>query len=56
MRKPRQNTNKLIDWIDQGLITKEMVADAALSYMSEDDVTGLIDANDWFETDEDEDE
>ena len=42
----RTQTNKLIDMMDQGLISAEAVAEMALAYMSEDDVADMMLAND----------
>jgi hypothetical protein len=51
----RTQTNKLIDMMDEGLISAQAVADMALAYMSEDDVADMMRSNDILE-DEDEDE
>jgi hypothetical protein len=50
----RTQTNKLIDMMDQGLISAEAVADMALAYMSEDDVADMMLANDIIEDEADE--
>jgi hypothetical protein len=42
----RTQTNKLIDMMDQGLISATAVAEMALAYMSEDDVADMMRAND----------
>ena len=42
----RTQTNKLIDMMDQGLISAAAVAEMALAYMSEDDVADMMLAND----------
>ena len=50
----REATNKLIDMMDEGLISAEAVAQMALAYMSEDDVADMMRANDiLLEEDED---
>jgi len=49
----RTQTNKLIDMMDEGLISAQAVADMALAYMSEDDVADMMRANDILEDDED---
>ena len=49
----RTQTNKLIDMMDEGLISAQAVADMALAYMSEDDVADMMRSNDILE-DEDE--
>ena len=51
----RTQTNKLIEMMDEGLISAEMVAEMALAYMSEDDVADMMRANDILE-EEDEDD
>jgi hypothetical protein len=51
----RQATNKLLEMMDEGLISAEAVAEMALAYMSEDDVADMMRANDILE-EEDEDD
>ncbi len=51
----RTQTNKLIDMMDEGLISAQAVAEMALAYMSEDDVADMMQCNDILE-DEDLDE
>jgi hypothetical protein len=51
----RTQTNRLIDMMDEGLISAQAVADMALAYMSEDDVADMMRANDILE-EEDEDD
>ena len=51
----RTQTNKLIDMMDEGLISASAVAEMALAYMSEDDVADMMRANDILE-EEDEDD
>ena len=41
----RENTDYLIEQIEEGLISNEQVVTAALKYMSGDDVTGMMEAN-----------
>lgn len=48
----RTQTNKLIDMIDEGLITAQAVAEMALAYMSEDDVADMMRSNDILDEDE----
>ena len=50
----RQATNKLIDMMDEGLISAQAVAEMALAYMSEDDVADMMRCNDILD-EEDED-
>lgn len=52
----RQYTNKLIDMMDQGLISAQAVAEMALAYMSEADVEDMMLCNDILEEDEYEDD
>lgn len=49
----REYTSKLIEMMDEGLISAEAVAEMALAYMSEDDVKDMCRANDILD-DEDE--
>ena len=42
----REYTTKLLEMMDEGLITAEAVAEMALAYMSEDDVADMMRAND----------
>lgn len=52
----RKQTNKLIDMMDEGLISAAAVAEMALAYMSEDDVADMMLANDLIDVEyEDED-
>jgi len=49
----RTQTNRLIDMMDEGLISAQAVAEMALAYMSEDDVADMMRANDILDDDED---
>ena len=51
----RTQTNKLIDMMDQGLISAAAVAEMALAYMSEDDVADMMRANDILDYDDEDD-
>lgn len=51
----RTQTNKLIDMMDEGLISAASVAEMALAYMSEDDVADMMRCNDILD-EEDEDD
>ena len=51
----RTQTNKLIDMMDEGLISAQAVAEMALAYMSEDDVADMMRCNDILD-EEDEDD
>ena len=50
----RKYTTKLLEMMDEGLISAEAVAEMALAYMSEDDVKDMCRANDILD-EEDED-
>jgi hypothetical protein len=50
----REYTSKLIEMMDEGLISAEAVAEMALAYMSEDDVKDMCRANDLLLDEEDE--
>lgn len=50
----RDYTVKLMDMMDEGLITAQAVADMCLAYMSEDEVKDMCRANDILD-EEDED-
>jgi hypothetical protein len=52
----RTQTNKLIDMMDEGLISAQAVAEMALAYMSEDDVADMMRSNDILDDEEDEDD
>jgi len=51
----RQATNRLLEDIEAGLLDRDSVIMACVSYMSEDDVADMCHANEFF-ADEDEDE
>jgi hypothetical protein len=51
----RTQTNRLIDMMEEGLISAQAVADMALAYMSEDDVADMMRCNDILD-EEDEDD
>ena len=42
----REATNKLIEFVEEGVMSWEEIARAALCYMSEDEVRDMADAND----------
>ena len=43
----RTDTNKLLDKINEGLLDSKYVVIACVKWMSEDDVAGMADANEW---------
>jgi hypothetical protein len=47
---PREVTNKIHEMMDEGLLDPRTVAEAALGYMSEAEVSGLADDYGWVET------
>jgi hypothetical protein len=48
----REFTNKLINMMEEGILSAEDVADMCLAYMSEDDVKGMCLANDIIDEDD----
>jgi hypothetical protein len=50
----RKYTNKLCEMLDVGLISKDHVINACLSYMSEADVQDMMECNDMLEEAEEE--
>jgi hypothetical protein len=54
----RHYTNRLLEMMDEGLLSAETVATMAVSFMSEDDVRQMMEANEllgYAEEDEDDD-
>ena len=49
----RTQTNKLLEMMDEGLISAQAIAEMALSYMSEDDVADMMRSNDILDDEED---
>jgi len=49
----RTQTNKLIDMMDEGLISAQAVAEMALAYMSEDEVADMMRSNDILDEEDD---
>ena len=48
----RTQTTRLLEMMDEGLVTAQSVAEMALAYMSEDDVADMMRANDILDEDE----
>ena len=48
----RRNTTILMEMVDQGVLSAESVVEMCLSYMSEQDVTDMMEANDLMENEE----
>jgi hypothetical protein len=49
----RTQTTKLLEMMDEGLISAQAIAEMALAYMSEDDVADMMRANDILEEEDD---
>ena len=49
----RTQTTKLLEMMDEGLISATAVAEMALSYMSEDDVADMMRSNDILDEEDD---
>jgi hypothetical protein len=56
IKNMREYTNKLLEMVEEGLLDKDMVIMACMKYMSEDDVKGMMEANEMIEDEEEEDE
>jgi hypothetical protein len=52
----REYTTKLLNMMDEGLISAEAVAEMAVAYMSEDDVKDMMLANDIITDDYDDED
>jgi hypothetical protein len=52
----RTQTTRLLEMMDEGLISAQAVAEMALAYMSEDDVADMMRANDILEEEDEIDE
>lgn len=52
----RVQTTRLLEMMDEGLVSAQSVAEMALAYMSEDDVADMMRANDILDEDELDDE
>ena len=52
----RTQSTKLLEMMDEGLISAEAVAEMALAYMSEDDVADMMRANDILDEEDEEDD
>ena len=51
----REATEKLIDLAEEGVLSWETIARAALDYMSEDEVADMARCNDFIEDEEEDD-
>jgi len=52
----RTQTIKLLEMMDEGLISAQAIAEMALAYMSEDDVADMMRSNDILDEDEEEED
>jgi hypothetical protein len=52
----REATNRLIEMVEEGLLDRNSVIIACVNYMSEDEVADMCRVNEFFYSDEDEDE
>ena len=52
----RVQTTRLLEMMDEGLISAQSVAEMALAYMSEDDVADMMRCNDILDEDEEDEE
>lgn len=44
----REYTNKLLEMIENGLLTNEQVLNACINYMSEEEVKGMMEMNEFI--------
>ena len=49
----RTQTTKLLEMMDEGLISAQSIVEMALAYMSEDDVADMMRCNDILDEEED---
>jgi hypothetical protein len=50
----RVYTNKLLEMLEEGLLDKDMVIMACMKWMTEDDVKGMMEANEMVEEEDEE--
>ena len=55
-RSIREVTNKIYEAVDEGVLTWQQIAEAALTYMSESDVADMAHNEEFFLYEEEEDE
>lgn len=55
MGNVRKATNKVIEMAEEGVLSWETIARAALNYMSEDEVAAMAQCNDFIEEEENDD-
>jgi hypothetical protein len=51
----REATTKLLDMMDEGIISAQAIAEMALAYMSEDDVADMMRSNDILDEEDEND-
>lgn len=56
MYRTREATNRIYEMMEEGILSAEAVAEAALQYMSEDEVRDMAHANEFFFDDEDDED
>jgi hypothetical protein len=56
MCKPRENTNRLIEMAEDGVISWEEIARTALNWLSEYDVAEMARVNEFFPEEEEEED
>lgn len=54
--RSRAATNKILEMVEEGILDKDIVIMACLTYMSESDVADMAQANEFFLSEEDEEE
>ena len=52
----REATNKLLEYVEEGLLDRDAVILACVKYMSEDDVADMCRVNEFFDIEEDEED
>jgi len=52
----RYYTNQLLEMIEEGILDRDTVINACLSYMSESEVQDMMESNEFIEEEEEEDE
>jgi hypothetical protein len=52
----REATNRILELVEEGLLDRDTVIMACLKYMSEDDVSDMAHANEFFLDEDEEDE
>lgn len=52
----REYTNKLLEMVEEGLLDKDTVIMACVKYMSEDQVRDMMEANEFLDEEDDDDD